>query len=235
MKIGGRMKTLKFLAPLILLSGMIWGATADGLVQSGRTIPPGQIASPLRASPDGSLANQEDHAKYQQASRDGNVYVCATSMTVTFQPGLSATMAPLTLYNPTGSNKSLVLLEDGLSPSGAQVASIFSLAYSITGLPTSLSTLQQQVPSVSNASLSPWPGSYRASPTGVCLSSATIPATPVAFRYVGSETGAAITSFPMIDKPDGEVIVGPGMAVTFQATASIASQAHFVWEEIPYP
>ena len=111
------------------------------------------------------------------------------------------------------------------------MASIYSLAYSV-GQPNAAGTA---VSTVANANILADPGSYKASPMGVCISSATLAAAPVAFRYIGSETGAAITTFPLIDKPDGEVIVGPGMAIAFQATAAQAVQGHFVWEEIPWP
>ena len=224
------MKTLRIFLPLVLTAGLSWSMSSDSLVQSGRKMPSGSVAGPVRSSQDGSDGAQNDHAMYQQGVRDGNFYVCSSTLTLATYPGLNLS-APLALYNPVGSNKSLVLIEDGVAPTGAQVASIFSLAYS-SGSPAAAGT---PLPSYENANIQAYPGSYKAAPVGICFSSATLATQPIAFRYIGSETGAAITSFPIVDKPDGEVIIAPGMAVAFQATGSIAMQNHFVWEEIPYP
>ena len=228
------MKMLKVvLAGVTALSlpSISFSATADGLVQAGRNISVGSIASPYRATQDGSIGNQETHAKFQQAVRDGNVYTCANpqATAVTTQAGLSVTTPALTLYNPAGSGKNLVLIEDTLALNAAPAAAdIFSLAYS-SGAPTTTTTatLINNLITPSNISVVP---------TGLCYRISTLNTTPVAFRYLGQVTGATTLTQPIYtDVVDGKVIVGQGMAITFQTTSAAAIVGSFTWEEIPAP
>ena len=216
----------------LLLPSISFGMSADGLVQSGRNLAVGTVAAPVRATQDGSLGIQETHAKFQQAVRDGNVYTCSNpqATAVTTQAGLSATTPALTLYNPVGSGKNLVLIEDTIGLNAAPAAaSIFSLAYSI-GAPTSLTAANY-----ANNLLTPTSVAV-APPAGACYRISTLAATPVAIRYLGQVTGASTLTQPIFtDVVDGKIIVGQGMAITFQTTTAAAIVGSFTWEEIPAP
>jgi hypothetical protein len=228
------MKTLKkvlAVSTALLLPSISFAATADGLVQAGRNLTAGTYATPYRATQDGSIGNQETHAKFQQAVRDGNVYTCANPQgtAVTTQAGLSVTTPALTLYN-TSTTKSLVLIEDTIGLNAAPAAAdIFSLAYS-SGPPTA-TTAANYV----NNLLTPTSAGV-AAPAGACYRVSTLNTLPVAFRYLGQVTGASTLTQPIFtDVVDGKVIVGPGEAITFQTTSAAAIVGSMTWEEIPFP
>ena len=223
-----------FMALIVALAvpSVSFSMTADGLVQSGRNLSVGSLAGPVRATQDGSIGNQETHAKFQQAVRDGNVYTCANPQAtpVTTQAGLSATTPALTLYNPVGSGKNLVLIEDTLALNASPAAaSIFSLAYT-SGAPTALTFAN-----VTN-NLLPVQNSLAASPVGQCYRISTLAQAPIAIRYIGQVTGASTLTQPIFtDVVDGKLVLTPGTGVTFQTTTAAAVVGSFTWEEIPNP
>lgn len=185
--------------------------------------------SDLRMSKNGSLVVMQGGGKYNESVVAGSVYIGANlgGTPVTTQAGLSATTPALTLYNPVGSGVYLSLLSVSvdITTSPAAAAGLM-LAYNLATAvaPTTVTTAN-----VTNALI----GTAK-QPTAACYRIATLAAAPLAFRFIGGTTGAAaISSTQLIDKIDGEVLVGPGTAISIQATSAIAILASFCWEEIP--
>ena len=227
-------RKLLFMALIVALAvpSVSFSMSADGLVQSGRNLSAGSLAGPVRATQDGSVGNQETHAKFQQAVRDGNVYTCANPQAtpVTTQAGLSATTPALVLWNPVGSPKNLVLWEDSLALNAAPAAaSIFSLA--VTTGPITTTTSGSVFNNLLNSAI--LPGGQSATPVGQCYRVSTLNGPPVAIRYIGQVTGAAsLTQTPWVDNVDGKIVLTPGTGITFQTTTAAAVVGSFTWEEI---
>lgn len=225
------MKALKLLIGILFLSSVSFATSADYFTGT-RTISDG-VTSSGRSSKDGSVVTQEGHAKYQEAAYRGNVWSCSnySAVPVTTKAGLDASNPMLTLYNPVGSGKALVMLETAIditaSPAGATGVSLaWNVATSSAG-PTLTSTATYTNAILANGG---------APPATLCYRAATLVAAPQAFRYIGGTTGAsAIGGYTLNDNEDGKVIIPPGVAVSIQTTAALAGVGHFVWEEIPYP
>jgi hypothetical protein len=186
-----------------------------------------------RSSKDGHQIVQDGHSHYQQAVLDGNVWIGANPLgtPVTTQAGLSATTPALTLFNPYGSGKLLVLwrITVGLNAAPA-AASTLVLAANITQL--------QAIPAsntlgtITNANLGLAGGLGAA--VGQCYRITTLPAAPVAVRYLGSVSAASLVAFAqIIDNVDGELVLQPGVAISIQATTAAAIFGSFTWEEVP--
>lgn len=233
---GFSMKTLSKILGVVLaglLAGspnVVWGAAAEGLV-GPITSSDGAVAA-HRFGRDRALIVQEGHGRFQELSVRGNAYtgMNAAGTTVTTQAGLSATTPALTLWNPVGSGKNLVLntVSVVVSTSGASTVD-FILAYSTSGAPTATTKAQVQQNLI---------GSF-AQPVGQIYSIATLVAAPQAIRYMGTLFGAAGVAvvtpfyFPLVDHVDGEIVVGPGSLITLQTSAAIPVLASFTWEEVP--
>lgn len=156
----------------------------------------------------------------------GSMFYCANAAgtAVTTQAGLSATTPALTIYNPSNT-KNLVLLDVGLDITASPAAAAgFMLAYG-QGAPTTTT------PAVVTPALI---GRSTTTAVGQCYRIATLPATPVAFRYLGGTTGAAaIGGVTLTDQTQGKVVIPPGFNVSIQATSAAAILADFVWMEQP--
>jgi len=228
------MQKLKWLCLAVIttlcLPSLSSAMSADGYIGPGSLSGDG-VNRTFRVSRDGSLVIQEGHGKYQEAALRGNVWSCsnAAGTSVTTQAGLSHTTPMLTLYNPTGSNKALVLLEVNVTPTAAPAAAAgLMLAYNVA---TGTAPVHTTAANYMNASMG-----IGGTPTAVCDRVATLLAPPVAFRYFGGTTGAAaISGATFTDNIDGKFIMPPGMAISIQTTSAVVGVGHFVWEEINYP
>ena len=175
---------------------------------------------------------------YEQAYR-GNVFLAANQTGVTTQAGLSATTPALTLFNPKGNGKNLVLLFAGCVETVANAAAsivwlginINTAAAAVTGTAVTNSSAAAIVTSalLGNNSL----------PSASVFTAATLPAAPVAVATLGTMYTGAITTIPYQATLgrwfDGSIIVTPGAAVSFQtSTASGASGffGEFIWQEV---
>jgi len=228
------MKKLAVVLLAMVVPSFSFSATADGLVQSGRNLNPGLLATPMRATQDGSFATQETHSKYQQAVRDGNVWTCANpaGTPVTTQAGLSVTTPALVLWNPTTSTKQLVLMEDTMALNAAPAAATFFMLAVTTTTPITTTNAQLFNNQIQASVL---PGKS-APPNGQCFSVSTLVGVPVAIRYTGGVTAASSITQPIFtDIVDGKIILPPGTGVTFQTSAAAAIVGSFTWEEIPNP
>lgn len=191
------------------------------VVQNGSTVN-------QRGGRTGETVVGDAHGHFQEAVLAGNVFIGANLLgtAVTTQAGLSATTPALTLYNPVGSGKNLVLWKVGIGVNAAPAAAvIFSVAYNLASAaaPT-LTTLG----TVTNAIL----GST-ALPTGQCARVATLAAAPLHLITLGGCTGAAaISGAQFIYNLDGQIVVGPGVAISVQTSSAAAIVADMIWEEV---
>lgn len=161
-----------------------------------------------------------------------NMFYCSDlqGTPVTTQAGLSRTTPALTIYNPYGSKVNLTLLEVGVDVTASPAAAAaFSLAYSTPSAPTSTTSA-----TITPANLNIQASTQPVTNLGQCYRIATLPSTPVAFRYLGGTTGAsAIGGTVFTDQTWGKVVIPPGMTVSFQASSAAAVVVDFVWREDP--
>jgi hypothetical protein len=165
-------------------------------------------------------------------SRDaGSSFTCSNlaGTSVTTQAGLSIATPALTLWNPVNSQKNLVLLDVGIDVTASPAAAAgFMLAYNVTPssgpAATTLATVTTNLVGKSTGTLS--------GATGQCYRVATLPATPLALRYLGGTTGASgIGGVVLTDQTNGKVVVPPGGLISLQSTSAAAIIAHFTWRE----
>jgi hypothetical protein len=164
-----------------------------------------------------------------------STYVCSDlqGTAVTTAAGLSPLNPALTLFNPYGSGKNLVLLETAADITSSPAAAVgFSIAYSTAGaLPasTTYAQISKSYVNVSSTGTIPSIGNV-----GLCYRAATLASVPVALRYIGGVTGAsAISGYTLLDQTNGKVVVPPGGTISIQSTAAAAIVAHFTWREDP--
>lgn len=187
------------------------------------------VVSTVRLSKNGAAITANGHAKHEQMVVDGDVYIGANlgGTPVTTQAGLSATTPALTLYNPVGSGINLILISItiDITTSPAAAAGLM-LAYNLASAAAPTATT---LANVTNALI----GTSKL-PTAQCYRIATLAAAPLAFRFIGGTTGAAaIGGFRIVDNIEGEIVVGPGVAISIQSTSAAAILASFTWEEEP--
>lgn len=174
------------------------------------------------------MARAATQFDYYQAGT--KMYVCSSTTTLPLVSAVGpSVVAPLALYNPSTSTIKVVLLETSATflASPAAASALF-LAYNTvpsTGPAGTAGTLSsayvgKQVGTNSDA-------------TAKCFVSATLPAVPTAFRWIGGTTGAAaISGLPIVDKPIFDVVLPPGGTVSLEATSASSLAASFFWIEV---
>jgi hypothetical protein len=201
------------------LSNLIVGPTvnADG-------------SAPLqRAGRTGETMVSDTHAHFAEAAARGNAFIGADlgGTPVTTQAGLSATTPALTLYNPVGSGKNLIVMNVNISVTAAPAANCnFWLAYNLaTAAAPSSVTAATVTPAVLGNTNTGVAGCYRV---------ATLPAAPLMIETIGTIPAATTVSGFVLDKNiDGRIVVGPGVALSIQTGSAAAIVAAITWEEIP--
>ena len=163
-----------------------------------------------------------------------NEYYCTSTGTVTTQAGVSASSPTISLYNPYGSGKNLVVLDVGVAVMASPAAAAqFFLAYNVgiatatgvnagtgaSGAMISANLVQKSTGTLTNA-------------VAKCNVQGIIPTTPIAFRFIGGTTGAAAIGGVMLtDQTQGKVVVPPGAMISVQSSSVAALQAHILWRE----
>jgi hypothetical protein len=194
-----------------------------------RTVADGSAATPRTDRTSGPLANI--HGDLFEAAYRSGLFSVANQAGVTSQAGLSATTPVLTLANPPGSGKLLLVHE---------VRATFLVAFAAaaavwvaTGFHAS--TLVTGTLTVTHRNLKLGGGD----PSGRPFLAATLPAAPVGIDLLGSGLTGAITTTPvvqaMVKDYKGGLILTPGANLSVQtSTASGASSSLFAytWEEI---
>ncbi len=187
-----------------------------------------------RGSYDNSVVTQDGHARYQEAVLRGNCFISTNQTGVTTQAGLSGTTPGLTLANPKGNNKNLVLwFAAGTHNVANATASVTWLAANINN---AAAAVTGTVATFSNCLV----GNTN-SPSAQILTAATLPAAPIAIATLGFCGTVAVTT-PQMILPlgrffDGLVCVAPGGALSIQTSAASGTNglfSEFVWEEVPF-
>ena len=186
----------------------------------------------LRLTRNLALLGANSQSAFQAAVERGNVFAVANQAGVTSQAGLSATTPVLTLANPAGSGKNLILWYAGASftvafaTAGAIFAAVGTntIAAAVTGTKTT-----------AHRNLKLGGGE----PSIVPLLAATLPAAPVAVGILGAGLTGAITTIPGVPSYErwfnGSIIITPG--TNFSLQTGVASGAsgmfcEYVWEEV---
>lgn len=158
-----------------------------------------------------------------------DIFVASSQAGQALSLALSTTQTGLTLSNPFGSGKTLVLLQirGALTTAPAGVATILLTA---NVNPNAAEATHTTPATVRPANL----GSTKASVAKVDTA-ATLPAAPVVVRGLGGPVATGSVSQPQIvDNIDGALCVAPGCSVSINAlTTAISGVWSMVWEEIP--
>lgn len=174
-----------------------------------------------------AIAVAEAHGLYYDAISRGNCFYASQQAAAALGTALTATAVTMTLYNPTGSQKNLQLMEVQLAVPVATTAG--QVVYAVNGVagqvaPTGTTVLAS---GIQNALIG-----GGTNPVGVVYSAATLPAAPIARRVLAgivSTTPGGVHSF--VDRPG--MILQPGMMVTIQGiTTNATGIISFLWEEV---
>lgn len=186
-----------------------------------------------RSSIDGCAVIQAGHARFQEAVYRGNVFAVADQDGVTMPAGLSDSPTTVTLFNPKGSNMLAVIWWAGVVSTvdpGAGIAEIWVAANSDIALaaPTGTAGVPRNC-MIGNGK----------PPSITTLTTVTLPEAPVAIDVLGTFLSGAITvdtqSRALGKWYDGALILYPGGALSFQASAASGAAAAFgswIWEEV---
>jgi len=186
-----------------------------------------------RSSKDGSVVVEQGGARFQEAVEQGNVYGVANQAGVTSQAGLSATTPVLTLYNPAGSKKKLVVWYAG---------AVFTVAFATAGaifVAVGTDTVADAVTGTLTTAHRNLKLGLTQNPAARTYLAATLPAAPVAVALLGVGLTGAITttptSLPVGRWFDGSLTLTPGTNMSIQtgvASGADGTFCEYIWEEI---
>jgi hypothetical protein len=189
--------------------------------------------NPIRQARDASAVVQDSHGRYQEAVIRGNVFFACNQAGIAAGTGLATAAKNMTLYNPLGSGKNLVLLEITLAmtviPAADPGAIMLAANLPTPVVPAAPATVTAET--VQNALLG--------GPAGVAkvYNTATLAAAPVAIRNIASAawvtTGTTTALNTVKDEVAGAIIIPPGCYVSIMATAAVTLQCSMTWEEVP--
>ena len=162
-------------------------------------------------------------------ARLGNVYSACTAGAVTLST-VSATCTGLSLSNPFGSGKDLVISKISFQPSTAPAgASVVGVAVSPA---VSTTAVTHSTPAVIHNARST--GSNSQVGVGKADAASTLPAAPVWLRPLGSVVAASsITPAKYEDNVNGDIILAPGtnLSLSYLTTAAVGI-ASITWAEV---
>lgn len=156
------------------------------------------------------------------------IYVASTQAGVATSTGLSTTQTGLTLTNPAGSGKCLVLLQfRGAVTTATAGAAGLVLAANVNPIAAAV---------VHTTPLTVRPANLGVTKSGVGLadSAVTLPAAPVVVRaYQLAVAASSITPGPIVDDFDGSMSIAPGCAVSISSlTTAVTGVWSIIWEEV---
>lgn len=203
-----------------------------------QTLSDGVVGSRIRQGRGAEQIFSELHGKYYEASYRGNLFWATMTAGVIF-PAPGATAAnPVSLYNPLGSGKNLVLVSFDMVLTiipGTPLTGLYGLY--INNLP--------QAAAVTGTTLAAQSGLIggTAASAGKALTTSTVPAAPTLFLpFGGKVTGEVAAVVPITGLPayhidfDGRAILAPGTAITPQQTVADTTNATvlcaWAWEEV---
>lgn len=204
----------------------IQGQAGPQVLQDGTT-------TTVRQGKTGELVVTDAHGRYQEATYRGNVYgLTLAAGAATAYTGAAGGTPLLSIHNPVGSGKNLVLLSVGFasrvaaSAAGTVTLQLWSgISVTPTGTLTAPTNMLSQVNS----------GSVAVAGVNTALTSSTALTHnfPLFTYYWATAAGAFGT--PGYFDPAGLFIVTPGTQLNLGATAALTSatyDAHMIWEEI---
>lgn len=157
-----------------------------------------------------------------------NIYLASTQAGVALSTALSTTQTGLTLSNPFGSGKTLVLLKffGALTTAPAAISTVV-LAANVNPVATAVTQTTPLVVRKANLGVS-------GTAVGLASSAVTLPAAPVVVMGLGGPVATGSVSQPQIvTNLEGTVCVAPGCAVSINAlTTAISGVWSIIWEEI---
>lgn len=156
------------------------------------------------------------------------IYVASTQAGVATSTGLSTTQTGLTLTNPAGSGKTLVVLSVAGAVSAAPAgASALVLAANVN--PVAAAVTQTTPLTVRRANLG-----VSGTGAGLAASAVTLPAAPVVVRALQSPVAASsITPAQVLDNINGELCIAPGCALSLSSiTTAVTGVWSITWEEV---
>ena len=156
------------------------------------------------------------------------IYVASTQAGQATSTALSTTQTGITLTNPFGSGKTLVLLQFRGAVSTA-TAGAAALVWAANVNPVAVAVTQTTPLTVRRANLG-----VSGTAVGLAASAVTLPAAPVVVRSMQvAVAGSSITPGPLVDNIDGALCVAPGCAVSLSSiTTAVTGVWSLVWEEI---
>lgn len=156
------------------------------------------------------------------------IYVASTQAGVATSTALSTTQTGITLTNPAGSGKTLVLLQlNGAVSAAPAGASPLVLAANVN--PVAAAVTQTTPLTVRKANLG-----VAGTGAGLAASAVTLPAAPVVVAAIQAPVAASsITPANINVSFDGSLCVAPGCAISLSSiTTAVTGIWSLVWEEI---
>lgn len=156
------------------------------------------------------------------------IYVASTQAGQATSTGLSTTQTGITLTNPAGSGKTLVLLQlNGAVSAAPAGAAPLVLAANVN--PVAAAVTQTTPLTVRKANLG-----VSGSGVGLAASAVTLPAAPVVVAAIQAPVAASsITPAAINVSFDGSLCVAPGCAISLSSiTTAVTGIWSLVWEEI---
>lgn len=156
------------------------------------------------------------------------IYVASTQAGQATSTALSTTQTGITLTNPAGSGKTLVLLQlNGAVSAAPAGAAPLVLAANVN--PVAAAVTQTTPLTVRKANLG-----VSGTGAGLAASAVTLPAAPVVVAAIQAPVaGSAITPAAINVSFDGSLCVAPGCAISLSSiTTAVTGIWSLVWEEI---
>lgn len=156
------------------------------------------------------------------------IYVASTQAGQATSTALSTTQTGITLTNPAGSGKTLVLLQFRGAVSAAPAgASPLVLAANVN--PVAAAVTQTTPLTVRPANLG-----LTGTGAGLAASAVTLPAAPVVVRaYQAPVAASALTPAAIQDDINGAICIAPGCAISLSSiTTAVTGIWSLVWEEV---
>jgi hypothetical protein len=189
-----------------------------------------------RLSRDGSVVAQDSHGRYQEAVLRGNLFALSVSAgAATAFVGGAAGTPLISIYNPAGSGRNLVVLHASVA-GRVSASAAGSVGFNFWGgvsaantgtltVPVNMYTLQK----AGSVAL----GSSNAATTSTTAISANGPLLNVGWYYWATAAAAALA--PIYCDVGGLIVCAPGNLVALGGTAALTSATYdvsMIWEEV---
>jgi hypothetical protein len=197
------------------------------------------VLAAIRLGRAGEQIVTEVHGKYYETNYRGNLFHAVMAAGVIFPAPASLTNNPMSLYNPIGSGKNLVLVSFDM---------IFTVipGTPLTGLYGLYVNSNPSAAATTGALITAQPGLIGGgqAPVAKPFGTSGVPLAPtLLWPFATKVTGEVATVNPITGVPslhidfDGQIILTPGTTITPQQTVADTTNAtvicRFAWEEVP--